>query len=88
MASYVNGATDDLSALASTSGGVDPLSRVLNAAQSKVIPPGGLAKDLNTVDLINIQRNVNRFQLFVTTVSSLMKAFFDVLKGVARNLTA
>lgn len=88
MASYVNDVTDNLAALANNSGAADPLSRVLATAQSKVIPAGGLDKKLNTSDMVDMQRNVNRYQLFVTTVTNLMKAFFDTLKGVARNLSA
>ncbi|WP_454688934.1 hypothetical protein [Achromobacter aloeverae] len=87
MAFHVNNATDDLGALANGSGPADPLSRVLASAQNKVIPAGGLDKRLNTSDMINIQRGVNKYQLFVTTVTNLMKAFFDTLKGIARNFS-
>ncbi|OWT72704.1 MULTISPECIES: EscF/YscF/HrpA family type III secretion system needle major subunit [unclassified Achromobacter] len=88
MSYSVDDTSDDLSTLANGSGPSDPLSRVLNAAQNKVIPPGGLNKKLNSTDMIDIQRNVNRYQLFVSTLSNLIKAFFDTLKGIARNLSA
>ncbi len=77
MSSYTDGiVTDDLATLANGSGPSDPLSRVLNSAQNKIIPEGGLNKKLNTNDMIDIQRSVNRYQLLVTTLSNLMKAFF------------
>ncbi|WP_233238505.1 EscF/YscF/HrpA family type III secretion system needle major subunit [Bordetella sp. LUAb4] len=88
MSYSIEDSTDDIAALANGTGPSDPLSQVLNAAQNKIIPAGGLNKKLNTSDMIDIQRSVNKYQLFVSTLTNLMKAFFDTLKGVARNLSA